>query len=313
MAALAAWPTGWGDFLVARSRSAKAIAEAAINMTSPHSLVLSPFWSLPLWLIFLMVAAMFLVGHELGVQLRRRTRRGPAGEQEDNEGIGGNYLTASLTLLALLVGFSFSMGVDRYNTRSHMVRDEANAISTTYRRLATMTEPDRTTLGPSFMFYLEAREAFSSAHTSDQIHAADLRTDEMQMRLWSTATHTLAAPDPSSRAVLEAINAMFNVAASRRAALEFVIPHTVLAALLLYGAIAAAFLGYSHPIKRRYFVASTIQFGLLALAFTLIIDLDRPRTGLVEVSQAPLYRAAAFIRQAEKERAVGRSVRLAPS
>ena len=282
-------------------------------MTSPPSPAFSPLWSLPLWLIFLMVAAVFLLGHELGVQVRRRTSRGPAGEEENNEGIGGNYLTASLTLLALLVGFSFSMGVDRYNTRSHAVRDEANAISTTYRRLDTMTEPERKTLGPSFMHYLEAREAFASADTPDQIRAADLRTDETQTQLWSTATHMLAASDPSSRGVLDAINAMFNEAASRRAALEFVIPHTVLAALLLYGAIAAAFLGYSHPISRRYFVASNIQFVLLAMAFALIIDLDRPRTGLVEVSQAPLYRATAFIRQAEKARAASRSVRLAPS
>lgn len=275
-------------------------------MTSPHSLVISPLWWLPLWLIFLLVAAVFLVGHELGVQLRRRTSRAPAGEHESNEGIGGNYLTASLTLLALLVGFSFSMAVDRYNTRSNMVREEANAISTAYWRLATLAAPERVTLGRDFMPYLEAREAFSSAHTIDQIRAADLRTDEVQLRLSSTATNTLAGPDPTSRAVLEAINAMFNVAASRRAALEFVIPHTVLAALLLYGAIAAAFLGYSHPMTRRYFVASTIQFVLLAMAFTLIIDLDRPRTGLVEVSQAPLYRAASLIHQAEKARAVVR-------
>lgn len=282
-------------------------------MMSSHSLEFSPFWSLPLWLIFLAVAAMFVGGHELGVQLRRRTSRGQAGEEETNEGIGGSYLTASLTLLALLVGFSFSMAVDRYNARSHTVRDEANAISTTYRRLDTMREPERKALGPSFMLYLEAREAFARAHTLAQIRAADMRTDAMQIRLWSTATHTLAASDPSSRAMLEAIDAMFNVAASRRAALEFIIPHTVLAALLLYGVIAAAFLGHSHPINRRYFLASNIQFVLLAMAFTLIIDLDRPRTGLVEVSQAPLYRAAAFIHRAEKERAAGRSVRLAPS
>ncbi len=279
-------------------------------MTSPHSLEFSPFWSLPLWLIFLSVAAMFVVGHELGVQLRRRTSRGQAGEEEANEGIGGNYLTASLTLLALLVGFSFSMAVDRYNTRAHTVRAEANAISTTYRRLDTMRASDREALAPSFMLYLEARKAFASAHTLGQVRAADMRTDAMQIRLWATATHTLAASDPSSRATLEAIDAMFNVAASRRAALEFVIPHTLLAALLLYGVIAAAFLGYSHPVKRRYFLASTIQFVLLALAFTLIIDLDRPRTGLVEVSQAPLYRAAAFIHQAETERA---AARLGPS
>lgn len=44
---------------------------------------------------------------------------------------------------------------------------------------------------------------------------------------------------------------------------------------------------------------SIIQFVLLSLAFSMIIDLDRPRTGLVEVDQQPMFRAVAAIRTAE--------------
>lgn len=92
---------------------------------------------------------------------------------------------------------------------------------------------------------------------------------------------------------------MFNGAALRRAALEAVVPHAILAALLLYAVIASTFMGYSHPVARRHVLASTVQSVLLALAFTLIIDLSRTRTGLVTVPQAPLDRVVIAIRKAD--------------
>jgi hypothetical protein len=265
-------------------------------MTVPHHLVVSPLWLLPLWLIFLIVAATLLVAHELGVQLRRRTSHWKDQDTSD-EGVGGSYLTASLALLALLVGFSFGMAVDRYNKRSGLVADEANAISTVHRRLQILAEPERSRLFLSFVPYVEAREAFSRASTPDHLTEAERRTDALQGPFWSTIVQTLGTRDPAARAALDATNDMFNLAASRRGAVESVIPPVILFALLLYAAIAAIFMGYSHPLTRRYFLASSIQFVLLSLAFALVVDLDRPRTGLVEVSQAPLYRVAAAVRR----------------
>lgn len=267
-------------------------------MAASHTLVVSPLWLLPIWAIVLSVAAVLLAGHELGVQLRRRLVR-QADHASSDEGIGGSYLTASLGLLALLVGFSFGMAVTQYNTRRALVSDEANAISTTYRLMQTLDEPYRTRLSGGLVTYVQAREAFSHAQTPDELHSAEARTDALQMRLWPLAVGAVDQGDPSARAVLASIDHMFNLAASRRAAVEAVIPAVILAALLVYAAIAAIFMGYSHPVTRRYFLASTIQFVLLALAFGLIVDLDRPRMSVVEVSQAPLYRAIAAIRAAE--------------
>lgn len=264
-------------------------------MTTPPVLVTHDFSMTPIWLICLVVAAILIAGHEVGVQLRRRlgraAERGLAVER-----VGGNYLGASLGLLALLVGFSFSMAVDRYGAQRALVSEEANALSTTHRRLQTLQEPDRTRLGRALLPYVEAREAFSIAVTAGQLRAAEARTDQLQAEFWSEIVGSAGADTASGRAVFDATNNMFNVAATRRAALESTIPRTVLFALLLYAVIAAGLMGYSHPVTRRFVLASTIQFFLLSLAFGLILDLDRPRTGLVEVSQAPMFRAAAAIR-----------------
>jgi hypothetical protein len=261
----------------------------------PPVLVLERLSMLPIWLICLVVVVMLISGHEVGVRLRRRVGR-EAERGESVEKIGGNYLGASLGLLALLVGFSFSMAVDRYTVQRALVSEEADAISTTWRRLETLQEPDRTRLSQALWPYVEAREAFSSAVTPDELRAAEARTDELQTEFWSEIVGSAGADSPSGRAVFDATNTMFNVAATRRAALESSIPRPILSALLLYAIIAAGLMGYSHPVTRRFVLASTIQFFLLSLAFGLILDLDRPRTGLVEVSQAPMFRAAAAIR-----------------
>jgi hypothetical protein len=251
----------------------------------------------PIWAICLVVAVILIAGHEVGLRLRRRLGR-TAEHGMSVEGMGGNYLGASLGLLALLVGFSFSMAIDRYSSQRALVSEEANALSTTHRRLQTLQEPDRSRLGRALLPYVGAREAFSRAVTRGELRAAELRTDELQAEFWSEIVGSAGADTPSGRAVFDATNNMFNVAATRRAALESAIPRTILFALLLYAVVAAGLMGYSHPVTRRFVLASTIQFFLLSLAFGLIIDLDRPRTGLVEVSQAPMFRAAAIIRAA---------------
>jgi hypothetical protein len=62
--------------------------------------------------------------------LRRRIRPLKKDEREDFDTV----LTASLTLLALIIGFSFSMAVSRYDQRKNYEEAEANAIGTEFLR-----------------------------------------------------------------------------------------------------------------------------------------------------------------------------------
>jgi hypothetical protein len=54
-------------------------------------------------------------------------RRNPSAGDEQNEDIGV-ILAATLTLLALIIGFSFSMATNRYDQRKNFEEGEANAI-----------------------------------------------------------------------------------------------------------------------------------------------------------------------------------------
>lgn len=259
------------------------------------------FWGAQAWQIALVVSLLLMVCHEVGVQIRRRMR--PRSLKDlDAEGVGGSYLTASLSLLALLVAFSFGMAVDRYNTRRDLVLQEANAIASAYRHIEAFDGPARALVSRDLLDYLAAREAFSRAKDLVDLGSAEARSETAQRRLWSDIVQALGASQPSARNSLETADRMFEVASSRRAALEAVVPGSVLFGMLLYAAIAAVLMGYSHPIDRRFLVPSSVQFVLLAIALALIVDLDRPRTGYVQVSQAPLLRTADSIRRAEAGR-----------
>src|SRR5687768_18264791 len=103
-------------------------------MTLDDLLMPAVLWSWPIWAIFLVVLGTLLLTHELGVQLRRRAAK-LKGQDPSEDGLGATYMAASMSLLALLIGFSFGMSVDRYNTRRGHVTNEANAVSSVYRRL----------------------------------------------------------------------------------------------------------------------------------------------------------------------------------
>jgi len=259
-------------------------------------------WGAPPWLIILVVTLLLMGSHEVGVQIRRRFKR-RALKDQDAEGVGGSYLTASLSLLALLVAFSFGMAVDRFNTRRNLVLQEANAIASSYRRLETLEGPERDGASRGLLDYIAAREAFSRAARLNQLNSAEARTDTAQARLWTALVQARGGSQLAEHANLEAADQMFEVAEARRAALEAVVPGSVLYGMLLYATIAALLMGYSHPIDRRFLIPSSVQFVLLAIALALIVDLDRPRSGLVQVSQAPILRVAASTRAAEAARA----------
>jgi len=269
----------------------------------------SPLWLLPIWALFLISLATLMLAHEVGVTLRRRVKR-RASEDED-EGVGATYMAGAMSLLALLIGFSFGMSVDRYNTRRLHVTNEGNAVSATFRRLEMLDPAASADLRRTMMPYLDTRAAFSLARNDRELTLAERQSEVAEQRLWEAISRTVDPTQPPGRAVLDASIHMFDLAASRRAAMHGVIPKAIFCTLLLYASIAAAFMGFSHSQKRRQLAASSVQFVLLSMAFGLILDLDRPHTGLVRVSQTSLLHEIDRLRSEHRrlEAASGAAVR----
>lgn len=215
-----------------------------------------------------------------------RERRG--GEDERAEGQEGYVVSAVLGLLALLLGFTFALAVDRFETRRALVLEEANAIGTTYLRTQLLEEPHRTRISGLLLDYTENRVALgkSSAGADPQMLA---KNDRLLTELWAataSAFQTIKGMDFSS-AYLDSMNALIDLDAARKTARTVHVPTEVFVVLVVYLIVTAGVLGYVfHGARGRG--AAAFMLVLLSMSLLLIIDIDRPTRGGVRESQAPM-------------------------
>ena len=259
---------------------------------------MSGFADAPVWLDAVIMAIGFPLAVEAGYRLHGAFLRDRGDEPADPS--VGQMVSAALALLGLLIGFTFAMAADRYETRRELVVAEANAIGTTRLRCELFEEPERGRLLGLLKDYIVARQAFPRAGTDPgKLDQVDRQTAVIQTAIWRETGAALRQPANTAltTTVLQATNTMFDLTASRRAALDARVPDGVFAVLALFAGLTAAIVGYGLATgRKRHLVVSSGLFVMVALAITLIIDLDQPRGGLITISQASLDRLAAAIR-----------------
>lgn len=243
-------------------------------------------YSCGLWLIFLTSIVVFMMVIEVCFRLGRRTlAASPQGEISELSTIQG----AMLGLLALLLGFTFSMAITRFEARKQLLLDEVNAIGTTFLRAQVLPEPARQEVSNLLRNYVNVRLE-SSHYLVDQGKINHLAEDtgRLQRQLWSQAT---ALGEKDSRSVpaglfISSLNEMIDLYAKRLTALGNHVPEIII--ILLYFIAVAAFglMGYSSGAGgRRNFFTTLIASISIAAVILVIIDLDRPYRGLIRVSQ----------------------------
>ncbi|MDR2189528.1 MAG: hypothetical protein LBE62_16020 [Azonexus sp.] len=250
------------------------------------------FWDTPLWALSLLMFLMMAAARELGVWVRRRAGAARAGSS-GNE----NYiLSAVLGLLALLVAFSFGMALDRYEARCKLVVSEANALSTAWQRTALLDDAGH--LRRLLLDYAGARLDYGLTGGEAQ-DAAARQAEQLQPQIWAEAVRLV---EPSRQTPLPAfaltpLGDAFDLAQSRKAALEAHMPVLVLGALAIYFIAAAIVLGYaSAAVAKRDRVILLALFALFALVLGVILDLDRPREGLIPIPQGAMIDTVTVMR-----------------
>jgi hypothetical protein len=241
----------------------------------------TPMWALAL-IIFLGMAGAAAIGYAL----RRRHQR-TDGSGKDGDSQEGLMVSAVMGLLALLIGFTFSLAIERFDTRRDRVLVEANAIGTTYLRTQLLDEPHRARISKMLVDYTDNRIALSAADGGTAQQRALLSTnDRMLTDLW---TATVAA-FPSMRgydfssAYLDSMNNLIDMDASRKAGRLARVPAEVLIVLILFQFIAVAVMAYVLS-GRRGRQAAALLFLLFGIALLLVVDIDRPTDGGIRVSQ----------------------------
>jgi hypothetical protein len=241
--------------------------------------------AVPLWVIFLLSLGFIFGAVELGRWL------GAAGRVTKSETIT-MLVGALLGLLALMMGFTFSVALTRFEARLDAVLDEANAIGTTALRARLLPEPQASASLQLLRDYTQLRLVLTQRAPSPPEFAAAIdRSNAIQEALWRNA-QAVAAKDREmvpTGLYLETLNNMIDDQEKRLTAFRNRVPGVVFVSLYGIAILAACFTGYSGWTEaQRSRVSDYLMGFVIAGVILLIQDLDRPGTGLISVSQQPI-------------------------
>lgn len=239
----------------------------------------------------LLIVSLLLVALLLAIEIGYRLGRHFGETTTDATKTQIGAIQASLLgVLALLLGFTFSLALQRFDSRSAAVVDEANAIGTALLRSDVLPDSTRQRAHTQLNEYIDLRIeggtiSLDRLAEREQMLASTLA---QQASVWAVATE--AARDvsgaPNARFFAQALNDMIDAYSKRIAALNRHVPEIVL--FLLFGtfALTACLVGYSSGVSgHRATFPTYILVLLITFLVFIIIDLDRPRRGLIEVSQ----------------------------
>jgi len=238
----------------------------------------------PIPALFALMCAGSLVAYWGGYRLGAwRDRRVDATVEHSS----GYLVGALLGLMAFLLGITMGMAADRFSNRQHLVVDEATVIERLYLRAGALDSAvDRNGLRSRLETYLPLRIS-----TPDRTQLVEnwTRSGDLLLDMWFIAEG--ASPrDPDAGPILDALSEENGLHRVRlQSNVEDRVPEELLL-LLLGGAVASlVVVGYSDPRGKRPDVVAAIALSVgLAAVFTVVVDLDRPREGLFQVSQQPL-------------------------
>lgn len=205
-------------------------------------------------------------------------------------------LAPAFTLVALLLGFVFSMALGRYETRGRLVVQQANHL----RRVIWLCdglEPETARqMRGQLHEYVLARADFAKADAEPQSRKlAKERSVELQRKMWQT---TLEASQRNRDSValplvLTTLQEIISLSAEEEAAFADYIPPAVMIMLMALSALSSGLMGFRLGCQGR---SGALAGGMLAIMLALIlgtiIDLDQPQRGFIRINLEPLVGVA---------------------
>ena len=227
----------------------------------------------------------------VGASLRKRTKR-------PDESLAEEYaivLGATLTLLGLLIGFSFSMAINRYDLRKNYEEEEANAIGTEYLRADLLADPVRQRVQQDLRQYLDLRIRRYQAHASHDVSELSAKTAQLQAQLWVEVKDAARAnPNAIMAAVATGMNDVINRQGFTQAARLNRIPLPGWGLMAIIALFSNFLIGYGEKGARNYLLV--IVPLVIAVSFLLIADIESPQGGFIRIVPHNLMNLADSLR-----------------
>ncbi len=228
--------------------------------------------------VFLISLICLWLAARLGAWLRKRW-----GFDEKRRPDFSLILTATLTLLGLLIGFSFSMAASRYDQRKNLEEGEANAIGTEYLRADLLPAADGAKVRDLLKKYIALRIEYYQASDAE-VAGIDDRTAKLQAQMWAAVVApTAQQTHPVIAVAVTGMNDVINSQGYTQAAWWNHIPLSAALLMAVIGLLCNTMIGYGSLSVTHRSPLLAILPVFTALAFSLITDIDTPRHGLIRV------------------------------
>jgi hypothetical protein len=243
------------------------------------------------FVVFALSFALLWLAALLGAVLRRK-RNLEADEREDFNLV----IAATLTLLGLIIGFTFSMAVSRYDLRKNYEEAEANAIGTEYVRADLLPDVDAGRVRLLLRQYLDERVMFYQTRDHQELLQINAVTSRLQTDLWNAVkSPSEAKPTPVVALVVSGMNDVLNSQGYTQAAWWNRIPFAAWGLMVAIAICCNVLIGYGALHAEAKSIRLIVLPLVVAISFLLIADIDSPRSGVIHVRPQNLMSLAQSI------------------
>jgi hypothetical protein len=248
---------------------------------------------LPLWALSLLIIALLFLAAEIGrriglIQRKQSRRRARIGV--------GTIQAAVFGLLGLLLAFTYAFVSARFEARRDMITREANAIGTAHLRADLLPPSSRDAMRALLEEYTRSRVVGAHDYTRAQLAEVVAHAADQHRAIWDAAIAGVA-PDGFTAAdslVIASVNDVIDTHTLRVRAATSQLPLPVIVMLLTVAALAITLTTFNLGVSgRRGMGLSALLVLMIATVVLLIMDLDYPRSGLIQIHDGPLAEMAA--------------------
>ncbi|HEX6845993.1 MAG TPA: hypothetical protein VF144_03390 [Chitinophagaceae bacterium] len=235
---------------------------------------LSPYALLTIIVIFVCA-----VGY-LGYFLRKRWRRRHADDK-----IHSRVSGAAIGVLSLLMAFTFSVAITKFETQRRIIAQEAAYINTAILRCDLYPDSIRNLLRAEFKNYIEARIEYYNELDND-VAAQKLKMASLvSNKIWASVASLSENSEYAMRSaqMIPAITNVIDISITRDGEKISKVPVLVLWVLVIFMLIDGFILGLEIFDKNKPFAVMYANALVMALTLNLIIELHQPRTGLINL------------------------------
>ena len=250
------------------------------------------FYQIDHRLIAVVMLALLAAAGEIGFRSGFRKRD----SQDSYRSLVTSISAAMMGLLALLLGFTLSMGVSRWDERRDVIVTESNAIGTLWLRAGLLENPLRDDLRDALHDYTDIRIALGGAGGDrEALRTARSKSESLHASIWSVVEQ--ASQPGQSNAVLSSLingaNELIDIHELRISSIENYLPAVLFVLLITIASVAIWFFAWSFGASSQGRRTANLMLGILIGAVLLVImDVNRPQRGRITVGIESLERVS---------------------